>query len=81
MLRSYKGKSPKIHPSAFVSETAYIVGNVEIEANVSIWPGSVIRADTLKSAPTSSLDTMFYVMQISLESTFLLEAEPSSMAV
>ena len=46
MLRSYKGKSPQIHPSAFVSETAYIVGNVHIEANVSIWPGSVIRADS-----------------------------------
>ena len=46
MLRSYKGKSPQIHPSAFVSETAYVVGNVHIEANVSIWPGSVIRADS-----------------------------------
>ena len=46
MLRSYKGKSPQIHPSAFVSETAYIVGNVEIEANVNIWPGAVIRADS-----------------------------------
>lgn len=46
MLRPYKGKSPWIDPSAFVSEAAYVVGDVEIHANVSVWPGCVIRADS-----------------------------------
>ena len=45
MIRSLDGKSPKIHPSVFVSEAAYIVGDVKIGENSSIWPGAVIRAD------------------------------------
>ena len=45
MIRSLKGKSPQIHPTAFVSEAAYLVGDVEIGANSSVWPGVVLRAD------------------------------------
>ena len=45
MIRSLEGKTPKIHPSCFVSETAYIVGDVEIGEDTSIWPGAVIRGD------------------------------------
>jgi carbonic anhydrase/acetyltransferase-like protein (isoleucine patch superfamily) len=45
MIREFNGKSPKIAPSAFVSEAAYIVGDVEIGDNSNIWPGAVIRAD------------------------------------
>jgi carbonic anhydrase/acetyltransferase-like protein (isoleucine patch superfamily) len=45
MIRSFDGKSPKIHPTAFVSENAYVVGDVEIGAYSSIWPGVIIRAD------------------------------------
>ena len=45
MIREFNGKSPKIAPSAFVSETAYIVGDVEIGENANIWPGAVIRGD------------------------------------
>ena len=45
MLRSLDGKSPKLHPKAFVSEFAYIVGDVEIGEGSSVWPGVVIRAD------------------------------------
>ena len=45
MIRSLDGVAPKIHPSAFVSEAAYIVGDVEIGERSSIWPGVVIRAD------------------------------------
>ena len=46
MLRSLQGKSPQVHPDAFVSEAAYLVGDVEIAARVNIWPGVVIRGDT-----------------------------------
>jgi carbonic anhydrase/acetyltransferase-like protein (isoleucine patch superfamily) len=45
MIRDLKGKSPKIAASAFISEAAYIVGDVEIGENSSVWPGAVIRAD------------------------------------
>ncbi|MCX6088837.1 MAG: gamma carbonic anhydrase family protein, partial [Candidatus Atribacteria bacterium] len=43
MIRSFKGKTPHIHPTAFISETAYIVGDVSIGENASVWPGAVIR--------------------------------------
>ena len=45
MIRSYGGKSPRIHPTAFVSEFAYLVGDIEIGAQSSVWPGVVIRVD------------------------------------
>ncbi len=48
MIRAVNGKSPRIHPTAFVSEMAYVVGDVEIGAYSSIWPGTVIRADNHK---------------------------------
>ncbi len=46
MIKSFNGKTPKIAASAFVSEAAYIVGDVEIGENSSVWPGAVIRGDT-----------------------------------
>jgi len=45
MIRSFNGKSPRIAPSAFVSEAAYIVGDVEIGEYSSVWPGAVVRGD------------------------------------
>ncbi|MFH1560414.1 MAG: gamma carbonic anhydrase family protein [Chloroflexota bacterium] len=48
MIRSLGDKTPKIHPTAFVSEAAYVVGDVEIGEGSSIWPGAVIRANEHK---------------------------------
>ena len=45
MIKSFRGKTPRIAESAFISEAAYIVGDVEIGENSSIWPGAVIRGD------------------------------------
>lgn len=45
MIRSFKGKTPKIAESAFISEAAYVVGDVEIGEHSNVWPGAVIRAD------------------------------------
>ena len=45
MIRELGEKKPKIAESAFVSEAAYVVGDVEIGENSSIWPGAVLRAD------------------------------------
>ena len=45
MIRSLGDKTPKIADTAWVSEFAYIVGDVEIGEYSSIWPGVTIRAD------------------------------------
>ena len=45
MIRSLGGKTPKIAESAFVSEAAYVIGDVEIGEDSSVWPGAVIRGD------------------------------------
>jgi carbonic anhydrase/acetyltransferase-like protein (isoleucine patch superfamily) len=45
MIRSFDGKTPRIAKSAFVSEAAYVVGDVEIGENSGIWPGTIVRGD------------------------------------
>ena len=45
MIRSVGGKTPKVAESAWVSEAAYVVGDVEIGEGSSVWPGAVIRGD------------------------------------
>ncbi len=45
MIRSFNGKTPRIADSAFVSEAAYVLGDVRIGENSGVWPGAVIRAD------------------------------------
>lgn len=46
MIRGFKGKTPKVAESAFVSELACIIGDVEIGENSSVWPGAVIRTES-----------------------------------
>ena len=48
MIRELGEKKPKIVESALVSEAAYVVGDVEIGENSSIWPGAVLRADRFR---------------------------------
>jgi carbonic anhydrase/acetyltransferase-like protein (isoleucine patch superfamily) len=45
MIRTFNGKTPRIHDTAFISEAAYIAGDVEIGEGSSVWPGTVIRGD------------------------------------
>ena len=45
MIQSVDGKTPVIDDSAFVSKGAFVIGDVEIGENCSIWPGAVIRGD------------------------------------
>ncbi len=44
-LVSFEGKSPIVHPQAFLASTAVLVGDVVVEAEASIWYGAVLRAD------------------------------------
>ncbi|MCH2546467.1 MAG: gamma carbonic anhydrase family protein [Alphaproteobacteria bacterium] len=45
LILPYKGKSPKIAPSAFIAPGAVIIGDVEIGEDTNIWFGCVIRGD------------------------------------
>jgi carbonic anhydrase/acetyltransferase-like protein (isoleucine patch superfamily) len=45
MIITYRGKTPKIHPSAFVAPTAVLIGDVEVGEESSIWFGAVLRGD------------------------------------
>lgn len=45
MLRSFEGDRPKIHPTAFVHDTAQVIGRVTLAEGSSVWPGCVLRGD------------------------------------
>ena len=45
LIRSFNGIWPRIHETAFVAETAVIIGDVEIGPGSSIWYGCVLRGD------------------------------------
>ena len=45
MIRSLKDKTPVVHPSAYVNEAAYVVGDVEIGEGATVWPCAVLRGD------------------------------------
>jgi carbonic anhydrase/acetyltransferase-like protein (isoleucine patch superfamily) len=45
MIRSLGDKTPRIAASAFISEAAYIIGDVEIGEDSGVFPGAVIRGD------------------------------------
>ena len=42
---TFGGATPRIHPSAFVAETAVLIGNVDVGPEASIWFGAVLRGD------------------------------------
>ncbi|MEP7148876.1 MAG: gamma carbonic anhydrase family protein [Acidobacteriota bacterium] len=45
MIKSFGDKTPIIHDTAFVTDDAIVIGDVEIGADASIWFGSVVRGD------------------------------------
>ena len=44
-LFSFEGKSPRVHPTAFIAPTANLIGDVTVEENASVWYNTVLRAD------------------------------------
>lgn len=44
-LITYRGRTPRVHPSAFVAPTAVLIGDVEVGPESSIWFGAVLRGD------------------------------------
>jgi len=45
VIKPYKGVFPKVHPSVYLSDNVYVIGDVEIGEDSSVWFGSVIRGD------------------------------------
>ncbi|MFW9949953.1 MAG: gamma carbonic anhydrase family protein [Candidatus Thorarchaeota archaeon] len=45
VLMEYNGKSPKISEKSYVSPLATLIGDVSVNDNVIIWPGSVFRGE------------------------------------
>lgn len=44
-LFSFEGKSPTVHPDAWIAPTATLIGDVTVEEGASVWYGAVLRAD------------------------------------
>ena len=64
-LFSFEGKRPSMHPDAWIAPTATLVGDVVVEAGVSIWYGVVIRADlgtiTIRAGANIQDNTVIHV--------------------
>jgi carbonic anhydrase/acetyltransferase-like protein (isoleucine patch superfamily) len=58
MVRTFSDKTPKIASTVFVSEAAYVIGDVEIGENSSVWPGAIIRGDiaTIKIGSNTQIE-------------------------
>jgi carbonic anhydrase/acetyltransferase-like protein (isoleucine patch superfamily) len=52
-LFAFEGKSPQVHPEAWVAPTATLIGDVVVEAGASLWGvvhGAVVGAEALIGA-------------------------------
>lgn len=44
-LIEFNGKSPVVHPTAFLAPTAVLIGDVTVGPEASVWFGAVLRGD------------------------------------
>src|SRR5438552_2414687 len=45
MIKPFRGIHPRIHPTAFVEESARVIGDVHLGEESSIWFNAVVRGD------------------------------------
>jgi gamma-carbonic anhydrase len=45
MIRPFRGVHPQIHETAFIEETAQVIGDVRVGEESSIWFNAVVRGD------------------------------------
>jgi carbonic anhydrase/acetyltransferase-like protein (isoleucine patch superfamily) len=45
LIRAFRGTRPRVDPSAYVDESAQVIGDVEIGPESSIWMAAVVRGD------------------------------------
>ena len=44
-VRPFEQHVPRVHPTAFVDDTAVVIGDVDIGEHSSVWPLCVVRGD------------------------------------
>jgi len=74
MLREFNGFTPKVHPTAYIDESAVIIGEVEVDEGASVWPGAVLRGDMglIKIGRNSSVQDGVVCHATSGESTTII---------
>lgn len=45
MLQEFGGHRPRLHPTAWAHEGAWLIGDVELGEEATVWPGAVLRGD------------------------------------
>ena len=45
MIKQFSGKTPVVHETAFITDDAIVIGDVEIGEDSSVWFGSIVRGD------------------------------------
>ena len=45
MLRSHRGRVPRVHSTVFIDDSAQVIGDVEIGDESSVWMSVVVRGD------------------------------------
>ena len=45
MIHTFNNLNPKIHKSAFITDDAIVIGDVEVGEDSSVWFGSIVRGD------------------------------------
>jgi gamma-carbonic anhydrase len=45
MIRPFRGKHPQVSPTAFIEESAQVIGDVQIGEYSSVWFNAVVRGD------------------------------------
>ncbi|HEX4792779.1 MAG TPA: hypothetical protein VH370_03250, partial [Humisphaera sp.] len=45
MIRPFRGVHPQVHETAFIADSAQIIGDVHVGEQASVWFGTVVRGD------------------------------------
>jgi carbonic anhydrase/acetyltransferase-like protein (isoleucine patch superfamily) len=45
MIRPHRGRLPRVHPTAFIDDSAQVIGDVEIGEDSSVWMCVAVRGD------------------------------------
>jgi len=56
-IEPFANRTPRVHQLAFVHPGAYLIGDVEVDEDASIWPAAVLRGDhgRISIGPRSSV--------------------------
>jgi carbonic anhydrase/acetyltransferase-like protein (isoleucine patch superfamily) len=67
MLRPFRSVLPRVHPSAYIDQSAQVIGDVEIGDESSVWMNVVIRGDvnTIRIGERTNIQdgTVIHVMR------------------